>query len=40
MSYITSTYIVEVVSYANAVGQNDKRTDTLFPDEVYKTPQL
>jgi hypothetical protein len=40
MSYITSTFLVEVISYANAVGQSGKRNDTLFPETVYKTPEL
>jgi len=40
ISYITSTFIVEVISYANALGTSDNRSDSLFPEQVYKTPEL
>jgi hypothetical protein len=32
---------VEVISYANAIGRAEQnRVGTLFPDQVYKTPEL
>jgi len=39
ISYITSTFIVEVISYANAYNSEDRK-GTLFPEEVYATPIL
>jgi hypothetical protein len=32
ISYITSTFIIEAISYANAVKTSEVRTDTLFPE--------
>ena len=37
ISYITSTFIVEVISDANAV-KSQGRNDTLFPNAVYASP--
>ena len=39
ISYITSTFIVEVISYANAYNPEEKK-NTLFPEEAYATPIL
>lgn len=39
LSYITSTFIVEVISSANA-EKSKGRLDTLFPEQVYATPEL
>lgn len=37
LSYISSTFVVEVISSANAV-RSQGRLDTLFPDQVYTGP--
>lgn len=39
LSYIASTFVVEVISSANAV-RSQGRLDTLFPDQIYKGPDL
>jgi hypothetical protein len=39
ISYITSTFIVEVISYANAYNPDDRKA-SLFPEEIYATPIL
>ncbi len=39
VSYITSTYVIEAISYANAIKQK-RRIETLFPDESYQTQEL
>ena len=39
ISYITSTFIVEVISCANAVKAQG-RTDSLFPEQIYASPQI
>jgi hypothetical protein len=38
ISYITSTFLIEAISYANAV-RSQSRTGTLFPDSTYQTPE-
>jgi len=40
ISYITSTYIVEAISSANALGSMAGSRESLFPDQVYATPVL
>jgi len=39
LSYITSTFIVEVISSANAV-KSQGRLDTLFPNNAYKSTEI
>jgi len=39
LSYISSTFIVEVISSANAV-KSQGRLDTLYPEQNYMTPEL
>jgi hypothetical protein len=39
ISYITSTFLIEAISYANAV-RNQTRNATLFPDSTYQTPEI
>jgi hypothetical protein len=36
ISYITSTFIIEAISYANAL-KDQHRNDTLFPDNSYQS---
>ena len=41
LSYITSTFLVEVISYANALGpDSNNRNDTLFPEIAYASPDI
>ena len=39
LSFITSTLLVEVISFANAVKSRE-RLGTLFPDQAYKSPDI
>ena len=39
ISYITSTFIVEVISFANAMNSK-KRMMSLFPESAYATPDI
>lgn len=38
LSWISATYLVEALSVANTI-QKDKRRDSLFTEESYKTPE-
>jgi hypothetical protein len=42
ISYITSTYVVEAISSANAIGENGSgsRRESLFPEDVYVSPMI
>lgn len=39
ISYITSTFLIEAISFANAV-RSQNRNNTLFPDSTYETPDI
>jgi amino acid permease len=39
LSYISSTYIVEIISCANAMRNRD-RLESLFGEDVYKSPVI
>ena len=38
ISYITSTFLIEAISYGNAQKQSEVRNYTLFPIETYTSP--
>ena len=35
ISYITSTFVIEAISIANAARSGSRRNESLFPDQVY-----
>ena len=39
LAYISATYMVEAVAMANSQDDN-RRRDSLFKEEAYKTPQM
>jgi len=39
LSYISATFMVEAISMANSQDEN-RRTESLFTEEAYKTPVL
>jgi hypothetical protein len=40
ISFITSTFLIEAISYGNAQKQSEVRNDTLFPLETYASPNM
>lgn len=39
LAYISATYMIEAISMANSQDDN-RRRDSIFNEECYKTPQL
>ena len=39
LAYISATWMIEAISIANCAGEN-RRTDSLFREECYATPQV
>lgn len=39
LAYISATYMIEAISMANSQDDN-RRRDSIFKEECYKTPQL